>query len=49
LLKKGDYIKVGYLFENGTERFWIAITKIEGNKFYGTIDNDLVCTTKLLC
>lgn len=39
-VKVGDYVKVS----TGDERFWVEVTKVDGSKISGEINNDLVCT-----
>lgn len=36
----GDNVKVC----TGGERFWVKVTKVEGQVFAGTINSDLVCS-----
>lgn len=40
----GDMVKIGVRADGGGERFWVAITAIEDNRFVGVIRNDLINT-----
>lgn len=46
LLRPGNLVKLIFAFESddpaapGAERMWVKISRIEGDRFYGTLDND---------
>jgi len=41
-LVKGDIVKICYYDETGSERFWVKITDVDGDKIQGTCDNNLI-------
>ena len=39
-VKVQDYVKIGFIVENGTHRMWVSVTKIEGRKYFGILHNE---------
>jgi hypothetical protein len=38
----GDIVKLGFGSRDGGERMWVTITKVRGDRYWGTLDNDPV-------
>ena len=46
-LRLGQYVKLGFQEAGDTEKAWVEVKSIDGDKLTGVVDNDLVLMTSV--